>query len=45
MGICLSGDALGEEGDEQEESFRKPHYYRSREGPKSLRLTHNNIDI
>lgn len=34
MGICLSGDALGEEGDEQEESFRKPHYYRNREGPK-----------
>ena len=34
MGVCLSADPLDEEDDDQEEIFRKPRYYRERDGPK-----------
>ena len=33
MGVCLSVDPLDEE-DEEEQSFRKPYYYRHRDGPR-----------
>jgi len=33
MGVCFSAD-LDEEDDDQEVTFRKPKYYRDREGPK-----------
>lgn len=34
MGVCVSTNPLDEEDSEEEEMFRKPKYYRERDGPK-----------
>lgn len=34
MGVCLSGERLDDEDDDQEMTFLKPRYYRDRDGPK-----------
>lgn len=34
MGVCPSTNPIDEEDEEGEETFRKPKYYRGRDGPK-----------